>query len=206
MKLGKMLALALLVCTGCLSTPPADNPSILRPAINEVENPILIRPGKPTDAAYAEVFESVLHVLDDYFVIAYANRYDGRIISQPKIAPGLERFWAFGSNDPYERFLATCQTMRYRCFVQIRAAEQRGYLVQTTVYRELLDQPRPFTAPSGSLFRDQATVDRQFVVVDPKFPEEDRWIPQGRATEIEDAILKRIRRCEFKMQEALPPP
>jgi hypothetical protein len=198
MRLGKLLGLALLLPAGCLSVPPSDNPLIFRPGVNDVENPVLVRPGQPSSSAYAEVFEKVLNVVDDYFDIAYANRYDGRIIGQPKIAPGIERFFANGTPDPYQRLYATFQTIRYRCFVQIRAAEQGGYLVQVTVYRELMDQAKPFNAPNGSVFRDQATVDRQFAVVDPEVAADVGWIPKGRETGVEDAILKKIRRSEFK--------
>ena len=34
-----------------------------------------------------------LDVLDDYFEISFANRYDGSIHSFPRIAPGLEQLW-----------------------------------------------------------------------------------------------------------------
>jgi hypothetical protein len=170
---------------------------MLRPqAVSDCENPILISPGQPSPTAYAQVFEKVLGVFSDYFEIAYSNRYDGRILSAPKIAPGYERFWARGSPDCYERLQDTLQTMRYRGQVQIRAAEQGGYLVQVIVYREMKDEQRPLGAPSGSLFRDSATVDRQFEVVDPSIPGDGIWIPMGRSHALEDAILQEIRRCQ----------
>jgi len=194
MKLGKMLGLALLLPAGCLSVPPSDNPLLIRAATGEIENPVLIKPGAPSPAAYAEVFESVLNVIDDYFEIAYANRYDGKIISAPKIAPGIERPWLNGTPDVYQRLLATVQTMRYRCFVQIGPVEQGGYSVQVTVLRELKDEPRPMNAPSGSVFRDSATVDRQFEVADIVIPTDGPWIPKGREIALEDSILRQIRR------------
>jgi hypothetical protein len=195
----QMLALPLVVAAGCLSTPAPDNPLLLRPdPFRSIENPIIIAPGQPTPAAYAEVFERVLSVVSGYFEIAYSNRYDGRIICQPKIAPGLEQPWKTGSPDARERLLASLQTIRYRCEVQIRAAEQSGYQVQVTVYRELKDDPRPSGYMSGPIFRDAAPVDRQFQVVDPVVPTEgDRWIPRGRETALEEAILKKIRSCQF---------
>lgn len=184
--------------TGCLSTPPADNPQLLRGGVNGCENPVLISPGQPSPAAYAEVFEKVLSNFSDYFEIAYANRYDGRIIGAPKIAPGLERPWVTGSPDLHERIHATFQTYRYRGDVQIRSAEQGGYLVKVTVYRELKDEGRPMGVPTGSVFRDAPTVDRQFEVVDPSISSDGVWIPKGRALDVEDAILKHIRRCQFE--------
>ncbi len=197
MKVGKLLGLAVLLPFGCLSTPPSDNPLLLRSVNGQVENPVMISPGVTTPDAYAQVFEKVLDVIDDYFEIAYANRYDGRIIGQPKIAPGFDRVWINGSPDLAERLFVTFQTVRYRCFAQIRAAEQGGYLVQVTVYRELKDEGRPLMAPSGSVFRDSATVDRQFAVVDPTIAVDGPWIPKGRELSIEDELLKRIRRCQF---------
>jgi hypothetical protein len=193
MKLGKKLGLALLLPAGCLSVPPSDNPLLIRAATGEVENPVLIRPGAPSPAAYAEVFESVLNVLDDYFEIATPDRYDGRIICVPKIAPGIERPWLNGTPDIYQRLLATFQTMRYRCEVKIDPVEQGGYSVRVTVLRELKDDPRPMNAPSGSVFRDSATVDRQFEVADIVIPTDGPWIPKGREIALEDSILRQIR-------------
>lgn len=198
MRLGKLLGLALLLPAGCLSVPPADNPLIFRPGVNDCENPVTVRPGAPSAGAYADVFEKTLSVLTDYFDIAYANRYDGRIICQPKYAPGLERCFVNGTPDLYQRLYATFQTIRYRCYVQIRAAEQGGYQVQVTIYRELQDMSKPMGTQSGSVFRDQMTVDRQFQVVDPEVSVEVAWIPKGRETALEDAILCKIRRCQYE--------
>ena len=122
MKLVKPLSLTMLLSTGCLSTPPSDNPLLLRPVMGEMENPVLIKPGQPSPTAYAQVFEKVLNVIDDYFEIAYANRYDGRIITVPKIAAGIERPWVNGTPDTLSAAVHTFQEMRYRCFVQIRPA------------------------------------------------------------------------------------
>ena len=63
MKLGKLLGLALLLPAGCLSTPPADNPLMLRPAAGLVENPVLVRPGQPSSNAYADVFDPMVEVM-----------------------------------------------------------------------------------------------------------------------------------------------
>jgi hypothetical protein len=199
MNRGNLLGLGILLMPlGCLSAPPTDNPLIVRPPEGTFENPVLVSPRQTTPAAYAEVFEKVIDVFDDYFPIAYSNRYDGRVIGAPTIAPGFERIWQHGSTDCYERLLATFQTMRYRGMVQIRAAEQGGYLVQVTVYRELKDDPRPILLETGSVFRDNPTVDRQFEVVDPEISSDPVWIPKGRATDVEEAILRKIRACQFQ--------
>lgn len=195
----KVFGLMALLPVGCLSTPPSDNPLLLhRDSAPSCENPVLISPGQPSPTAYAEVFEKVLSVLGDYFEIAYANRYDGQILTVPKIAAGIEQPWRPGSPDPRERLLASLQTMRYRGVVHIRSAENGGYLVQLVIYRELKDDPRPAMAPGGTVFRDAPTVDRQFEVVDPIIATDEVWIPKGRETALEDEILKKIRRCQFE--------
>ena len=196
--MGKSTALipVLLLSVGCISTPTSDNPLLLR-SDPHTENPVLISPGKPSDNAYADVFERVLNVLATYFPIEYANRWDGQIICRPTIAPGMGQPWKLGSPDPEERLLASFQTMRYRCFVRIREAENGGYKVGVTVYRELEDLPRPSGVPNVSVFRDAASVDRNFQVVDATIPTDGRWIPKGRSKALEDTLLKQIRKCQY---------
>jgi hypothetical protein len=191
---GLVLALA-----GCVSGPMADNPLLVQPGVVVGENPIVVAPGQHSPAAFANVFENVLDVMDDYFEIAYANRHDGRIVGVPRIAPGYEQPWKPGSPDHYERMLATGQTMRHRCFARIRPAEVGGYYVDVMVLKELLDDDRP-TIPmtSSTAFRDAGTVDRTFEVVDPTLPSilGERWIPKGRDCALEQAILHQIQSCQ----------
>jgi hypothetical protein len=193
-----LLLSACVLPIGCMSTPISENPIMYRPdAVNGCENPVLISPGQPSPNAYAVVWENVLSTIAADFEIAYSNRHEGRIITMPKIAPGYEQPWKPGSPDARERLLATLQTMRNRCIVQMRAAPDGGYLVQVVVYRELLDQKRPARATSGPIFQDASTVDRQFEVVDPAIPVEGIWIPKGRDCAYEDYLLGKIRRCQF---------
>ncbi len=190
------LAWLLIANVGCVSGPGVDNPVVLKPNIVDVENPVLIRPGDPSPMAYAEVFEKVLAVLDDYFEIAYANRYDGRIETHPRIAPGFVQFWKPSTPDRRERLLAMLQSMRHRCVVQITAAEIGGFRVQVTVYRELQDLPRPMRAMAGAAsFREAQTVDRQFQIVDPATTS-GGWIPKGRDHAFEEAIIQKLRECQ----------
>jgi hypothetical protein len=194
------LVLALLPI-GCMGVRVSENPIMYRPdAVNGCENPVLISPGQPTPYAYSLVWENVLSTIGEDFDIAYANRHEGRIITHPKIAPGYEQPWKPGSPDARERLLATLQTMRNRCVVQMRAAPDGGYLVQVVVYRELKDQPRPARATSGPVFQDASTVDRQFEVIDPAASVESVWIPKGRDCAYEDHLLGKIRRCQFNKE------
>ena len=166
------------------------------------DNPVLMYANRPPGEAYAELFEQAIDAVDDYFPLAYANRYEGRILGKTTIAPGYEQFWKAGSPDAYERALATLQQYRYRCEVRIREADPAGYFVQVVVRRELKDSPSPANPTLViPIFGDVGTVDRdQFLVVDPDVMSPivnagDRWIPKGRETAIEQAILRKLQRC-----------
>jgi len=186
---------AALAASGCATGPLADNPLRVGQPV-AIENPVLVAPGQPGPAAYADVFERVLSVVTSEFEIAYANRYDGRIETHPKIAPGFEQPWKPGSPDPYERLWATLQSVRHRAIVQIDPHEQGGYLVGVTVFTELEDVPRPVRQAAGAAsFRDGNTVDRTFEVVDQSLVSHV-WIPKGRDACYEQAILRKIQRCQ----------
>lgn len=185
--------------TGPLQENPTYVPGDAAAAI-PCENPVLLYPNRPPGEAYAELFDRVLDAVDDYFPIAYSNRYEGRVLGRPTIAPGYEQPWKPGSPDKYERTLATLQAYRYRCEVRIREADPAGYFVQVTVRKELKDYPTPFGALAGvAVFGDAGSVDLDpFVVVDPDITSPladptERWIPKGRETAIEQAIIQKLR-------------
>jgi hypothetical protein len=178
---------------GCMTRPLADNPAFISadPSVC-VENPVFVPLGPP---AYGAVFEKVLDIVDDYFEIGYANRYDGRIETFPKISPGLEQPWKPGSPGFYQRLEATTQSIRRRCNVLIQPAEDGGFFVEVVVFKELEDVPRPVRATSGAAsFRSDNTVERQFEVIDPTILE-TAWVPKGRDTCLEQIILQRIKKC-----------
>src|SRR5262245_21218914 len=132
-----LLAGLLALLGGCATGPLQENPLLIRTdKVIPHENPVYIPQGP---MAYAKVFEKVVDVLDDYWEIAYANRYDGRIETHPCVAPGLERPWMPGSPDCYQRLLATLQSIRHRCLVQITTADDGGYFIDVKVYKELED-------------------------------------------------------------------
>ena len=179
---------------GCATAPPLDNPLAVRRA--EVENPVLVSPGQPTAASYREVFEKCVEVLDDYFVLNTPNPYEGRITTQPRVAPGYEQFWKAGNPDPRQRLLATFQSTRQTATVEIRAGERGGYLVYVVVDKELEDVPRPSRAIVGAaVFQESPTVDRQVEVVTPETSGNRAWIRTGRDYALEQQILRRIREC-----------
>lgn len=186
-------AATLTALTGCASLPQVDNPVLVRTdAAETVENPVFVPLGPPS---YGAVFEKVIEVLDDYFEIAYANRYDGRIETFPRIAPGYEQFWKKSTPDCYERLLATWQTIRHRAVVQIQPANDGGFFIKVTIYREEEDLPRPSRSTAGAAaFRTDQTVERQYEVIDPTVLE-TTWIPLGQDHAFEQCILARIKQA-----------
>jgi hypothetical protein len=181
-------ALALLLA-GCATGPLHENPVLLQADAAPCGNPVYLPYGPQT---YGLVFERVLDVVSDYFEVAYSNRYDGRIETFPRTAPGLGQPWKPGSPDLYQRLLATFQSMRHRAVVLIEPARQGGYYVDVKVYKELEDLDRPGWATAGAaIFRSDNVVERQYEVIDAGVYEV-LWIPVGRDEKFEQAILDRI--------------
>jgi hypothetical protein len=175
---------------GCLSGPLQENPVLLRAdRVAATENPVYVPLGPP---AYPAVFEKVIDVLDDYFEIAYANRYDGRIETHPRVAPGIGQPWKPGSPDVYQRLYATLQTIRHRAIVLITVADDGGFFIDVKVFKELEDLPRPSqSAGIAVAFQSTATVERQFEVVESGVFDSS-WIPIGRDKLLEQVILARL--------------
>ena len=185
---------ACLIAAGCATTPPLDNPVLVRTAA--VENPVLVSPGIPTPEAYREVFDKTVDILDDYFELLPPDPYDGRIVTKPRIAPGYEQFWKPGNPDTRGRLLATFQTIRQTAVAEIRAGERGGILVHVVVDRELEDLARPSQARIGNaIFQDNPTVDRQLEVVGGDATADHTWFKVGRDYALEQQILHRIRHC-----------
>src|SRR5690242_12068200 len=115
------IAAAALWLAGCSTGPLQENPVLIRPdRVIPQENPLYIPQGP---GAYPKVFEKALDVVDDFYEIAYSNRYEGRIETHPAIAPGLEQPWKPGSPDFYQRLLANFQTIQHRCILVISTAD-----------------------------------------------------------------------------------
>jgi hypothetical protein len=180
---------------GCMALPAGAPPALLvpDPAVT-VENPLFVPLG-PWSDPYNHIFETALDVVGEYFEVSYSNRYDGRIETFPRISPGLEQPWKPGSPDCYQRLEATLQSMRRRAIVLIQPAEDGGYFIEVTVYKELEDLPQPTRMlAGGSAFRTEPTVERQFEVIDAAVFESN-WIPKGRDAVLEQLILQRLRKC-----------
>ncbi|MFL5329518.1 MAG: hypothetical protein ACJ8C4_11440 [Gemmataceae bacterium] len=186
LKAGACFALA----SGCATGPLLDNPvSIGEPPPPNQPNPTFVAMGAPD---YGCVFETCLDVIDDFFEISLANRYDGRIRTFPKVAPGLEQPWRPGSPDGAERFRCTLQSYAYVCDIVIQPGDSGGYMISVTVNKFLEDLPQPLRATAGvAAFRSDNDVDRRYEVVDPERPESN-WIPKGREPYLEQEIIRKI--------------
>src|SRR3954451_25321936 len=142
------LAMAGLALGGGATGPLLENPVLIRTdKVIPPENPVYLPQGP---MAYAQVFEKVLDVVDDFWEIAYANRYDGRIETFPAVAPGLEQPWKPGSPDFQQRLLAYLQSIRHRAIVLITTADDGGYFVDVKVLKELEDLPNPSRSTAGT--------------------------------------------------------
>ena len=173
---------------------PMRVPGEVAPANGENENEVFL--SRPPGEAYSDLFDASLDALDDYFPIAYANRYEGRILGKATIAAGVEQPWKPGSPDLYQRLLVTLQAYRYRGEIRIREAEPAGYFVQVTVYKELKDYPTtsgtiltiPVFGEAGTVDRDQFYHRRSGRDLADRHTRR-RWIPKGRETAIEQKII-----------------
>jgi hypothetical protein len=205
-----------LVLAGCSTGPLRDNPILFRPGqamprANTLlrpelfvtqENPLYLPQG-PQPEVYDKIWQKALDIVDDFWEIAYTNRYEGRIETQPAVAPGIIQPWKPGSPDFYQRLLADLQSIRHRCIVLITTADEGGYYIDVKVLKELEDLPAPVRATAGTAsFRMNSTIERQFEVIEQPVYEAN-WIPIGRDFKLEQVILERLAECDFR---SLPNP
>lgn len=206
MRMLRLIAAAVLpaLALGCQNLSPAFDMPIILPIgtePNQDTNPVYIPLPKKE---YGRVIETTLQILYDYgFEIADSNRYSGTIETVPRTAPGLFLLFKAGSPDLYERLLATTQSYRNRVTVIVQpadpqGAEHGGYFVEFIVRKELEDVPRPIRSTiGGSVFRMEATVDRQTEVIDVGHFESG-WIYKGRDPYIEQELIRRFKNALTK--------
>ena len=190
---GRIVTIMLMLAgTGCATPPLAEHPFFQRPENISHANEIVVSPEQPGPEAYAYLFDKVLDVVGGDFDIAFCNRYDGRIESAPRLAPGLEQPWKPGSPNLYERIQAVCQTYRHRCFVLIQPEREGAYRINVTIFKELEDLPKPSRDPSaGAAFRNDPAVEHVAEVVD-QATASPSWISKGRDYPFEQKLLRKI--------------
>jgi hypothetical protein len=116
--------------------------------------------------AYNRLFGQVLDAVDDFFEVAYSNRYDGRVETYPAAVPF--RWAGIGYAELYQRGLARLLPTRYRAVTAIRAADEGGFWVDVRVFRERRQG-------WGGLLGGEV-----------------KWCPDGRDAGLEQAILRRV--------------
>jgi hypothetical protein len=147
--------------------------------------------------AYALVFDTVYDVLDEYFDIAYSNRFSGEIRTHPLVTAGYaDGFGArLGWYDHYQNLESSLQSVRRIAFATITPATSGGYYIEVRVFKELEDLPRPSHASAGSAsYRTDNPIERQYTVVDPYYVRRG-WLPFGRDLALEQRILQRLKDC-----------
>lgn len=151
------------------------------PAIEE--NPLAV-----AHPQYDFIWDQTIFVIEKYFDVAYENRYDGRIETLPESSPTLLEPWLPDSS-LYDRFEATLQTIRRRCFVLIQPSPTGGFNVTVEVYRELENLPRPvFSIYSSDSFINSIEPITESLVTSPIKPAAG-WISLGRDLKLEAKIL-----------------
>jgi hypothetical protein len=155
-------------------------------------NPLLV-----PSADFETVWKTTVAVLDEYFDIANENRLSRTIKTQPVQGATIFEPWHGDSVDFQERFESTLQSIRRYAQVHIDPAPGGGYVVKVEVYKELEELVKPDRQAGGrAVFNDQFPVNRAREIVGP-VPLPVGWIPRGRDTKLEQAILARLRDALF---------
>ncbi len=138
----------------------------------------------------------VVDTLDDYFRIArqqpVVNRQgmvlEGKIETSYKVAGSVFQPWRKDSTTGFERLQSTLQTIRRRAIVVVRP-HGGGYSVEVIVQKDLEDTDRTqyATESTAGVRHDGSRVSRSDSFDDS--PQTLGWIPLGRDTQLEQAIL-----------------
>ena len=155
-------------------------------------NPLLV-----PSADFETVWKATVAVLDEYFEIASENRLARTIKTQPIQGATIVEPWHGDSVSLYDRLESTIQSTRRYAQVHVDPAPGGGYVVKVEVFKELEDLVKPDRQTGGrAVFNDQFPVNRARDIVGP-VPLPVGWIPRGRDTLLEQAILARLRDALF---------
>ncbi len=221
-----VIAMLLLMATGCHSVPP---PTYTPPgpfgAIPVVPNPL---PVANLDRDF--VWEQVVEVVSEYFKVDREQRpklagdilTEGRLDTFPQISATLLEPWRGDTVSSYDRLEATLQSMRRRAFVRVIPSES-GFSIDVAVIKELEEVAVPeHSSAAGTLYRvdlsqqrlgegsdrpDPIGVKVKPVGSQPKnaLPA-TAWINKGRDPNLEQLILAKIeRRVRATVPVAGPP-
>jgi hypothetical protein len=181
--------------TGCNSWLPTWSP----PSISQffAPRPVLDNPLLVPSADFETVWSKSVAVVNKYFPIASENRLAGTIRTESPLTGTLVEPWSADSATYRDRLEATLQTTRKFAVIHVDPAPTGGYLVKVEVMKELEDLPKPDRQPAGrAVFYNDFPVNRTREIVGP-VPAPLGWIPRGRDTNLEQAILAGIREALF---------
>ncbi|TWT75327.1 hypothetical protein [Allorhodopirellula solitaria] len=141
----------------------------------------------------------VVDTLDDYFRIARQQPVvnsqgivlEGKIETSYKVAGSIFQPWQKDNTTGFERLQSTLQTIRRRAIVTVRP-DAAGYSVEVIVQKDLEDTDRTQNATESIIGtrHDGTRISRADTFGES--PQTLGWIPLGRDTSLEQAILKDI--------------
>ncbi|MGI9429774.1 MAG: hypothetical protein ACR2NM_14020 [Bythopirellula sp.] len=159
-------------------------------------NPLFVPVGNQ-DLAW----EQIVDVVDDYFRVEREHRVQqvGNVITEGRIDtfPQVGATWL----EPHRpdsvgwdnRWESTFQTIRRRAVLRV-IPQQGGYLVEAVVNKELEDLPRPENSTAGAAtFRNDNSLPSRANEAVSRTRYSPLWIPLGRDTWVEQALLAEIR-------------
>ena len=156
------------------------------------DNPLIV-----PSADFETIWKETVAVVDEYFDIRSENRLARTIVTDPVTGATLLEPWRGDSVGFHERLESTLQTIRRFARVQIEPVPGRGYSIKVEVLKELEDLPKPDRQTAGrAVFNNDFPVNRTREIVGP-VPVPILWIPRGRDTQLEQAILNRIKDALF---------
>lgn len=141
----------------------------------------------------------VVDTIDDYFRIArqqpVVNNHglvlEGKIETSYKVAGSIFQPWQKDNVTSFERLQSTLQTIRRRAIVTVRPSSS-GYSVEVIVQKDLEDTDRTQHATESVIGAEDGQSRSLRADTFGLSPQTIGWIPLGRDTSLEQAILKDI--------------
>jgi hypothetical protein len=165
-----------------------------KPPQTFVPNPLELPPAED-DFVWSQVIDSV----DDYFRITREQPVqnsggiilDGHVETSYRIGASLFEPWRKDSTSGFERLQSTLQSIRRRAIVTVRP-RGAAYTIEVVVQKDLEDTDRSqYSTESTAAIRHDGTIVRSEDAYDDS-PQTLGWIPLGRDTSLEQAILTDI--------------
>jgi hypothetical protein len=157
-----------------------------------IENPLLVPYSNPD-----VVWNQVVDVVDDYFVIAQEQPVrtaeyvtEGQLLTRPLVGATIFEPWHGDSANAYERLESTLQSIRRTAKVQV-TPDPRGFLVRVMVLKEVEDLAQVSPGTGAANFRNDTSLER-FPVVEGEHPTDLGWVPLGNDVALEQEILAKL--------------